>query len=749
VLALVFVAAHVPFLAPALEDVDSSNFALGLREFNPALHQPHPPGYPFFIALGKLAQAAGLGPVHALAIWGPLFGACAVFALVRLFAAIDAVAAAPETRADGHRALLATVVTVTCPLFWFTAVRPMSDVPGLAVALVAQALLATAWRRQRDMPVGDRASLVASGRLIVLGALAAALAMGFRAQTIWLTAPLLCLVLARRIGRDAAGALLGASTAFAIGTALWAVPVVMASRGARAYLDAVASQVGEDLSGVEMLARTPTIRRLAEALGHTLVSPWDSTVLAVVVMALGVVGAVVLRARGGGALLLVAVLALPYAAFHLAFQETVTVRYALPLIPAVCYLAVRGLSFAGPVVPRVGAIALAAWSLALAAPATGLYARSPSPIAQALSDVRAAAAAVPDAPALGLHFAFARAVQAIGADGLRTLPARPGREWLEVVRLWQREGPRQVWFFADPGRTDLALIDPRGRKIRRSYRWPSALGTLVSGVRPTALDWLVLDRPGWFLAEGWALTPETAGVARADGHSPARAPIVGYVRRRAGPLVALIGGRNLASAGDARVDLTLDGRAAATFTASSGFFLEILTLPPMAGDSLDEEEYVRLEAAVTDGGDRANVAIEQFDIQPVDELVWGYGTGWHEPELNTATRRQWRWMSERAELRVHATARGVRMALTGESPLRYFSRPPVVVIRAGERVLTRETLTADFAVSVRVPRDALAAADGRITIETDETWVPAERSRSADRRRLGLRVWTMEIVEER
>ena len=46
VIAAVYLLAHLPFLAPSLEDIDSINFALGLRHFDPALRQPHPPGYP-------------------------------------------------------------------------------------------------------------------------------------------------------------------------------------------------------------------------------------------------------------------------------------------------------------------------------------------------------------------------------------------------------------------------------------------------------------------------------------------------------------------------------------------------------------------------------------------------------------------------------------------------------------------------------------------------------------------------------
>ena len=88
-LALVFLAGHLPFLASTLEDVDSVNFALGLRDFNPGLHRPHPPGYPIYMALGKAANLV-LSEPHALAIWGALFGALSAFALLRMFAAFDA-----------------------------------------------------------------------------------------------------------------------------------------------------------------------------------------------------------------------------------------------------------------------------------------------------------------------------------------------------------------------------------------------------------------------------------------------------------------------------------------------------------------------------------------------------------------------------------------------------------------------------------------------------------------------------------
>ena len=166
-LALIFLLAHLPFLAPTLEDLDSINFALGVRHFDPAEHQPHPPGYPFYIGLGKLstgaldllhpsgtaaavraalasAAAGGRGtPAEnaalGLALWSALFGALAVFQLLRLFASLD-----PDGAPDAVPAL---ALTIACPLFWFTAARPLSDTPGLVAALAGQAFLTWGFMR--------------------------------------------------------------------------------------------------------------------------------------------------------------------------------------------------------------------------------------------------------------------------------------------------------------------------------------------------------------------------------------------------------------------------------------------------------------------------------------------------------------------------------------------------------------------------------------------------------------------------
>src|SRR5215211_7605767 len=105
-IALAYLLAHLPFLAPSLEDIDSINFALGLHHFDPALHQPHPPGYPVYIALGRLSLGAihlvapaidpGRAEALALAIWSAIGGALALLAAASLFRFLPRPAVGPQ-----------------------------------------------------------------------------------------------------------------------------------------------------------------------------------------------------------------------------------------------------------------------------------------------------------------------------------------------------------------------------------------------------------------------------------------------------------------------------------------------------------------------------------------------------------------------------------------------------------------------------------------------------------------------------
>ena len=154
-------------------------------------------------------------------------------------------------------------------------------------------------------------------------------------------------------------------------------------------------------------------------------------------------------------------------------------------------------------------------------------------------------------------------------------------------------------FLADPRRTDLALIDHASRHITSSYRWPERLTTLLSGTRPSGVDLVRIDRPGWLLERGWALTPETAGVANGD-QAAIGDPVSGLVRSTPDSRVLMIGGRHLGDGGDldATVTVQFEGRSLhAVLVKPATFFFSLLTLP--AGALQASSAYGRLEVAAS------------------------------------------------------------------------------------------------------------------------------------------------------
>ena len=196
---------------------------------------------------------------------------------------------------------MATLIFAACPLTWYLTARPMSDVPGLAAACAALGCLALAWWRQHPRPRASGGSRRPRWRRRAGSSSSARcwpdFAVGVRTQTLWLTAPLLLLVLADRAGRGMVGAMLGATVAFTVGRLAWGIPLLVASGGLNAYLAALGSQAGEDFAGVEMLYLNPTPRLAAFALLRTFVWPWDDVALAGVVLALAAIGALALAAR--------------------------------------------------------------------------------------------------------------------------------------------------------------------------------------------------------------------------------------------------------------------------------------------------------------------------------------------------------------------------------------------------------------------------------------------------------------------
>ena len=108
-LALITLASRWPYRARMLYNWDAVQFALALREFDVAKHQPHPPGYLLYVGLGRLANRWAGDPTLTYVSLAMLFSAATTFVVFwlarRLYGRTTAVAAA---------SLLAV-----SPLFWF------------------------------------------------------------------------------------------------------------------------------------------------------------------------------------------------------------------------------------------------------------------------------------------------------------------------------------------------------------------------------------------------------------------------------------------------------------------------------------------------------------------------------------------------------------------------------------------------------------------------------------------------------
>jgi len=427
----------------------------------------------------------------------------------------------------------------------------------------------------------------------------------------------------------------------------------------------------------------------------------------------------------------------------------------LPNIPEtlVGFLAASALCEADSRTAGIVATALAGAGLLLVVPATAAYGRTPSPIFALLSEMRVLEARGAK-PVVGTHRASRRALM-YADDVPGTLLAAPrDYEWLAMTRAWREGHEGETWFVADPRRTDLALID-QAHARSRSYDWPFDGAVYVGGARPGAVDWHILGEPGWFLEQGWALTPETAGIAERDGWGPHRKPSVGWVRRRETDAIMTIGGRHLGGEPPVNLHVSLDDRPLTTMVVRPGFFLDFVNVPAAA--LAGEGRYAKLTVVaripggavghpeLTGNGTTPPVAIEQFNLQAPDRVQYGFDEGWYEPEYNPRTAQSWRWMSERAVVRVHSAGRDVVLRLRGESPLRYFDEAPRIRVSVGDRVLSELAPAADFSAEVAIAADVLAAAGGRVVLTSDRGFVAGEREGTADRRRLAIRVYSVAV----
>ncbi len=118
-------------------------------------------------------------------------------------------------------------------------------------------------------------------------------------------------------------------------------------------------------------------------------------------LTLAAIGLVVLARRDRRGLVLLAGAVAPYAIFHLVWQENVTTRYALPIVPAIALLAAVGLGalgrgVIGRWVLRLGTAATVATAVTIGLPSLFAYTGEPAPAFRLFRDMRQAGPAPGD-----------------------------------------------------------------------------------------------------------------------------------------------------------------------------------------------------------------------------------------------------------------------------------------------------------------------------------------------------------------
>lgn len=167
-LVIFYLTTTIPFLSRTPFNWDAAQFTLGVEHFSLHMHQPHPPGYPLFILVGKLFHLV-LSAHASLVLESVLFGLVAVVMLYVL-----AVELWPERR------MLAWIVALTWtvnPLFW------LYRETALTYTVDAAAVITVAWLVWRTIQYRKHAYLVASVCVVAISG-------GFRPSLLALLLPL-------------------------------------------------------------------------------------------------------------------------------------------------------------------------------------------------------------------------------------------------------------------------------------------------------------------------------------------------------------------------------------------------------------------------------------------------------------------------------------------------------------------------------------------------------------------------------
>jgi hypothetical protein len=201
------------FRSHFLYDIDSVNFALAIRRFDPHVHQPHPPGYFLYICVGRLLNNMFHDANLALVVLSILASCGAVIVIYELTLDWFGTVAAR----------FAGVLFVFSPLAWFHGTVALTYI---VEAFFSGLLGYLCWR----IYCGNERFVLSGG--VILG-----LSAGIRPSSFVFLAPLFLFSLCKVTWR---GKYVGLA-ALALTLAAWFVPMIYASGGFESYFGALIS----------------------------------------------------------------------------------------------------------------------------------------------------------------------------------------------------------------------------------------------------------------------------------------------------------------------------------------------------------------------------------------------------------------------------------------------------------------------------------------------------------------------------
>ncbi|MBI4473786.1 MAG: hypothetical protein HY646_14050, partial [Acidobacteria bacterium] len=212
---------------PLYLGIDRVNLAYALDEFNPAFHQPQPPGYPLSVLFARLIDAVVHDPHTTFLV---ISIGISALSLPVLFALTSRMFSPSEAR-------IAVFLLVLNPVFWSASLRsPLRPHLALFSLLIAYCC----WR-----------CIKGENRFAIWGALALSIGGGFRPDIVVYMSPLW--VLSTWLGTRSVRALLRGSLVFGLCTLAWLVPTLLAAGGPGVYVDLIVDYLNQQAGGESVL----------------------------------------------------------------------------------------------------------------------------------------------------------------------------------------------------------------------------------------------------------------------------------------------------------------------------------------------------------------------------------------------------------------------------------------------------------------------------------------------------------------